>query len=151
MCSTSMLPAAVCLPVSRSMSQSVCLWIRLPRCHPAVVFRTRTLLRSCRSSSGARAASCCGDHPWVVRWLLGKNKPNQAPHSVLVPGKKRPSAEKCLLSARNRSRPESRAEPEPRRTRRRPGSCSRRPCSSSWTHPRRSTWSGESGSSGKYR
>lgn len=65
--------------------------------------------------------------------------------------KKRPSAEKCLLSARNRSRPESRAEPEPRRTRRRPGSCSRRPSSSSWTHPRRSTWSGESGSSGKYR
>lgn len=80
-------------------------------------------------------------------------KPNQTKRLTLCLclEKKRPSAEKCLLSARNRSRPESRAEPEPRRTRRRPGSCSRRPCSSSWTHPRRSTWSGESGSSGKYR
>lgn len=38
----SMLPAAV----SRSVSHSVCLWIRLPRCHWAVVFRTRTFLRS---------------------------------------------------------------------------------------------------------
>lgn len=46
MCSMSMLSAAVCLPVSRSVSQSVCLWLRLPRCHSAVVFRTRTFLRS---------------------------------------------------------------------------------------------------------
>lgn len=84
-------------------------------------------------------------------WEKTQTKPN-ASLCACVRGKKRPSAEKCLLSARNRSRPESRAEPEPRRTRStRPASCSRRPCSSSWTHPRRSTWFGKSGSSGKYR
>lgn len=42
---------------------------------------------------------------------------------------------KCQPSAQTQSRPEPN----------RPGSCSRRPCLSSWIRRRRSTWSGESG------
>lgn len=82
----------------------------------------------------------------ISRWQLTRNNKTTNDRVCVCAWnrKKTPSVEKCLLSARNWFRAESRTEPGPRRSRSRPpGYCSHRPSSSSWTRPKRSIWSGE--------
>lgn len=78
-----------------------------------------------------RLRKCCCEFTSIDRWLLG----NQANGLCEL---KRPSLERCQLSAPNRPRPENRTGPEQSRSRsrRRPESWSRRPCSSSWIPPK---------------
>lgn len=119
---------------------------------------------SCSPSGGLRCWCWSGflsDHVPVYAavishlrlWTSGGcweiKRPSVLPSPGLCSLKRLLSLEKCQLSARTTSRPESRSESSPMI--RRPGSCSRRLCLSLWTRLKPSTWSGESGSSWIYQ